>query len=334
LTDGERALQIRVDQKLNVTLILDLIHVLEKLWKAAYCFHAEGSLEADLWVIDRTLRILFGEVGQVVKGIRQSVRAWNRQAREATILSRAKLPLGRSSLTPCLWHRPESDHRLVAGQAEGNGLVRGVEDLYTFDPGVLLELPGFGEKKVAQIRAGIEKSRSQPFHVVFPSLGIPDIGQKVTELLIDAGFRDIDSLLDAAEKGDPAPLLAIHGIGERTAETLLRELRSPQMRRRIEKLRKAGVQLSEGEFPAAAPGLPRTFEGQTWCVTGSFETFTPREKATEEIVRRGGTVGSSVTSKTTHLLVGASPGSKLEKARKVGAKVVTEKEFLALLAKS
>src|SRR6516165_6628161 len=73
LTDGERALQIRVEQKLNVTLILDLMHVLEKLWKAAYCFQAEGSLEADLWVIDRTLRILFGDVGQVVKGIRQSV---------------------------------------------------------------------------------------------------------------------------------------------------------------------------------------------------------------------------------------------------------------------
>ena len=73
LTDGERALQIRVDRKLNVTLILDLMHVLEKLWKAAYVFHAEGSLGADLWVIDRTLRILFGEVGQVVKGIRQSI---------------------------------------------------------------------------------------------------------------------------------------------------------------------------------------------------------------------------------------------------------------------
>jgi hypothetical protein len=73
LTDGERALQIRVDRKLNVTLILDLLHVLEKLWKAAYVFHAEGSLAADLWVLDRTLRILFGEVGQVVKGIRQSI---------------------------------------------------------------------------------------------------------------------------------------------------------------------------------------------------------------------------------------------------------------------
>jgi hypothetical protein len=73
LTDGERALQIQIDRTLNVTLILDLIHILEKLWKAAYVFHAEGSLKADLWVLDHTLRILLGDVGQVVKGIRQSI---------------------------------------------------------------------------------------------------------------------------------------------------------------------------------------------------------------------------------------------------------------------
>jgi hypothetical protein len=73
LTDGERALQILVEGTLGVTLILDLLHVLEKLWKAAYVFHAGGSLEAELWVLDRTLRILLGEVSQVVKGIRQSV---------------------------------------------------------------------------------------------------------------------------------------------------------------------------------------------------------------------------------------------------------------------
>ena len=73
LTDGERALQIRVASTLNVTLILDLIHVLEKLLKAAYVFHPEGSLKAELWVMDRTFQILFGEVGQVVKGIRQSI---------------------------------------------------------------------------------------------------------------------------------------------------------------------------------------------------------------------------------------------------------------------
>src|SRR5271168_4900857 len=73
LSDGERALQIRVDRKLKVTLILDLMHALEKLWKAAYAFHREGSLEADLWVMDRTVRILEGGVGQVVKGLRQSI---------------------------------------------------------------------------------------------------------------------------------------------------------------------------------------------------------------------------------------------------------------------
>lgn len=73
LTDGERALQIRVDHKLGVTLILDLMHVTEKLWKAAYVFHPEGSLEAELWVLDRASRILSGEVSQVVKGLRQIV---------------------------------------------------------------------------------------------------------------------------------------------------------------------------------------------------------------------------------------------------------------------
>jgi hypothetical protein len=62
-----------VEQKLNVTLILDLMHALEKLWKAAYVFHAEDSIQADLWVLDRTVQVLFGEVGQVVKGIRQSI---------------------------------------------------------------------------------------------------------------------------------------------------------------------------------------------------------------------------------------------------------------------
>jgi hypothetical protein len=75
VTDGERALQIRVAKQLgpSVTLILDLLHVLEKLWKAAYIFHAEGSPEAEDWVRLRALRILQGDVGQVVKGLRQTV---------------------------------------------------------------------------------------------------------------------------------------------------------------------------------------------------------------------------------------------------------------------
>ncbi len=211
-----------------------------------------------------------------------------------------------------------------------SGLVHDVDDLYFFDPAKLLEMPGFGEKKVALIRDGIQKSRAQPFHIVFPSLGIPDIGQKVTELLIEAGYRDIDSLLAIADAGDAAPLLEIHGIGERTAETLLAELRRPVMRHRIERLRTAGVQLVEAGAPRP-PGIPQSFEGQTWCVTGSFEAWSPREKAMEEVAKRGGKVSPSVTSRTTHLLVGASPGSKLQKAQKLGVKLVSEPEFLSLL---
>jgi hypothetical protein len=65
-------LQIRIEAALGVTLILDLLHVLEKLWKAAYVFHAEGSLDAQCWVLDRTWQILRGEASQVVKGLRQS----------------------------------------------------------------------------------------------------------------------------------------------------------------------------------------------------------------------------------------------------------------------
>ena len=214
-----------------------------------------------------------------------------------------------------------------------NGLVHDIHDIYTFDTVKLLELPGFGEKKVAAIREGIGKSRDRPFHTVLQSLGIPDIGQKATELLIEAGCTDIDALLALADAGDPAPLLEIHGIGERTAETLIRELCRPETRRRIEGLRKAGLAMAEsGEN--TADRLPQTFLGQTWCVTGSFSSFSPREKAMEEVRRRGGKVSAGVTSKTTHLLAGKNPGSKAEKAKKLGTAIVTEEEFLALLENS
>ncbi len=209
------------------------------------------------------------------------------------------------------------------------GLVADVDDIYFFDTAKLLELPGFGEKKVAVLRQGIDKSRGQPFHVVFASLGLPDIGQKVTELLMDAGFTDIDALLSLAQAGDPAPLLAIHGIGERTAETLLRELRRPETLRRIARLREAGLPFAETAARRAPAEGP--FAGQVWCVTGTFASFSPRERAMEEVTRRGGRVSASVTSKTTHLLAGENAGSKLARAQALGVKVVNEAEFLSLI---
>jgi DNA ligase (NAD+) len=220
---------------------------------------------------------------------------------------------------------PETVEALVS-----QGLVHDPEDLYTFDPAALLNVPGFGEKKVDQIRKGIEASRKQPFRVVFPSLGIPEIGGKVAELLIEAGWGDIDRLIILAAAGTPDPLLEIHGIGERTAGVLLQELASPAMRRRIERLKAAGLTFREAPRKASK-GLPQTFSGQSWCVTGSFERFQPREKAMEEVTRRGGRTVSSVSAKTTHLLAGAGAGSKLAKALDLGVTVVSEADFLRLL---
>ncbi len=210
------------------------------------------------------------------------------------------------------------------------GFVRDVQDLYRFNPDDLLGLQGFGEKKVALIKAGLKKSKHQPYRVVLPSLGIPEVGQKAVELLIEAGFRDIDSLLNAADKQDPYLFTAIHGIGERTALTLIRELSSPEVRHRIEELKKAGLCFSEEVLPVSEPP-EAVFSGQTWCVTGSFTHFKPRELAMEEVKRLGGRVSSSVTGKITHLLAGPGAGSKLDRARSLGVQVVSEEEFLKLL---
>jgi len=212
------------------------------------------------------------------------------------------------------------------------GWISNVSDLYTFNPELLLELPGFGEKKVKLIKEGIERSKNQPFRIVLKSLGIPEIGPKVIELLTEAGYTDIDSLFELADKGDYSGLLKIHGIGDKTAMTVVEELKKPEIRLLVEKLKKAGLKFSEREGEEKTEkALPQIFAGQTWCVTGSFENFKPRELAMEEVKKRGGRVTSNVTSKTTHLLTGTGAGSKLDKAVSLKVKIVKEDEFLKLL---
>ncbi len=212
------------------------------------------------------------------------------------------------------------------------GWVKDIADIYYFDPDNLVNLPGFGEKKVKLIREGIERSKEKPFHTVLQSLGIPEVGGKVVELLIDAGYRDIDSLFELADRKNYEALLQIHGIGEKTAKTIIEEFSKPELREIVVRLKKAGLNFAEKE--ERREELPSVFEGQVWCVTGSFENFKPRELAMEEVKKRGGRVVSSVTSKTTHLLAGKNPGSKLNKALSLGVKVVSEDEFLKLLKKS
>ncbi len=209
------------------------------------------------------------------------------------------------------------------------GFVRDIQDIFTFDPDRLNGFPGFREKKIHAIKEGIERCRLRPFRTVLASLGIPELGTRGAELLIEGGFRTMDSLLDAAEKEDLAVLTGIDGIGEVTAGIIISELNKSDVRARIEGLRSAGLCFSAPEEVPSSE--PRIFEDQSWCVTGSFINFKPRSLAVEEIKKRGGKSVASVTGKTTHLLAGEGAGSKLKKARDNGAVIVTEDDFMKLL---
>jgi DNA ligase (NAD+) len=209
------------------------------------------------------------------------------------------------------------------------GLVKDVPDLYTFKPKQLLGREGFGERKAALIEEGIEKSRDRPYAVVLASLGLDEVGPRVAELLIEGGYTSIDLLLEDARKDDPALFTRIPGIGPKTARKIIAQLKDPSIIEMIERLRQAGLHFSAEK--AAAEDGDRIFEGQTWCVTGSFHHFKPRERAMDEVKRRGGRVVSTVTGQTTHLLKGENPGSKLDKALGLKIRVVGEEEFLKLI---
>ncbi len=209
------------------------------------------------------------------------------------------------------------------------GCIRDIPDLYSFNYDKLKDSPGFGEKKINLIKKGIEKSKEMPFSRVLPSLGIPELGKKAASLLINAGFRNIDMLLEAADSGNSEALTKVKGIGEKTAEIIIREFSNPVFRSMIAALKKAGLSFSEPE--GSAGRYPQTFSGQVWCVTGSFKNFKPRSLAADEIEKRGGRTVSAVTGKTTHLLAGSGGGSKLSKAAALGIPVVSEEVFVRML---
>ncbi len=209
------------------------------------------------------------------------------------------------------------------------GLIQDTPDIFTADYETLAEEKGFGEKKIKLIRDGIKKSLDNSFVTVLTSLGIPDLGRKASELLIEAGFYNIDKLTEAAKEGNSEVFTSIHGIGERTADVIIEALSDPAMLERIEALKQAGLCFEAD--PAETSPAEGIFSGQSWCITGSFENYKPREAALEEIKKRGGKTVGQVTGNTTHLLCGAGGGSKKTKAEKLGVKIVSEQEFLTML---
>jgi DNA ligase (NAD+) len=217
---------------------------------------------------------------------------------------------------------PETLEVLVA-----RGLVRDAADLFTCDFDALGNVPGFGEKKIAGLKEGVALARTRPYTTVLASLGVPDLGKKLVELLVGAGYLRFDQLVEVLTQ-NPQALLEVHGIGPKTIETLQQELLSPAVLDLAARLQAAGLSF---EAPPPQAAASQTLAGTLWCVTGSFAAFNPRSLAEDEIVRRSGKVASAVSGKTTHLLAGTGAGSKLEKAQSLGVNIVNEAQFVELL---
>ena len=166
--------------------------------------------------------------------------------------------------------------------------------------------------------------------MVLSSLGINEIGKKSAEILISGGFDSIDKL----ESASVEDLMKIDGIGEKTASIIVSSFKNQRLLETVEKLRGAGLHFSVDEDERGSDDVEQSLEGTLWCVTGSFEHFNPRSKAMEEIEKRGGRTGSSVTGKTTHLLAGKGGGSKLQEAMRLGVRIVDEEEFISMLGSS
>ena len=215
------------------------------------------------------------------------------------------------------------------------GFVKTISGLYEFDFNNLRFVEGFGGtegKKIEGIKLALQQSLNTPFRNVLVSIGIPEFGKKAVDLVCDAGFDSMDKLIELADKNDIEALSAIKGIGPKTAEIIIDGLKSDTVRKLIEDLRKAGLHMEDEKEDG--PVLEQIFQGQSWCVTGSFENFNPRTKAMDEIKRRGGAEVSGVSRKTTCLLAGSGAGSKLDKAREFGVRIVTEDEFMKMIGSS
>lgn len=209
-----------------------------------------------------------------------------------------------------------------------NKMIIQISDIYTFDFWKLLGTEGYGEKKIRNIFQSVEESKKNPFSIVLASLGLKDIGGKAAEILVN-NFHSVDKIIEAAQKKNLQFFTDIDGFGETLAQSVIDSFNDEKLLEQIKILKNVGLKFAEDEKSEQETNL--FLSGTRWVVTGSFATFKPREKAAELIKKYGGEVLSSVSGKTTHLLCGEEAGSKLEKARSVGANIVDEQTFIKMI---
>jgi len=201
-----------------------------------------------------------------------------------------------------------------------SGFIHDLADVFDLPWDTIGQMEGYGEKRVENLRAGIEAAKNRPAARLLTGLGIRFVGSVVSEIVM-AAYADLYELSAA----DAESLSAIEGIGPKIAASLVEFFSVEPNRALIDKFARLGVRVT-GEKRTAAPGVAQLFADLTFVITGTLPSMS-REEATEYIVARGGKVTGSVSAKTDFLLAGEKAGSKLEKAQKLGVAVIGEEEL-------
>ncbi len=206
-------------------------------------------------------------------------------------------------------------------QLVGHGLVHTVADIYHLDEAALCGLERMASRSAQKLLAEIDRSRHTSLPRFLYALGIRQVGEGTAKSLA-IYFGDLDPLMAAT----PELLQNIPDVGPIVAESVAHFFAQPHNRDVIAALRAAGVQ-----WAVVQPQKGGRFQGMTLVLTGALDNMT-REEAKTAIENAGGKVSSSVSAKTSYVVVGKDPGSKAEKAAKLGVKQLTEAQFLAMFS--
>lgn len=228
-------------------------------------------------------------------------------------------------------HRRAMDIRglgpALIDQLVDRGLIRSLPDLYRLDLDQVAALEHMGSKSAGNLLRQIVASKVRGLGRVLTGLDIRHVGERNARLLAEA-FGGIDALMDAPEER----LARVAGIGPIAAASLRQFLHGAAGRQAIQHLRSFGVAMAEPRRPAPAKD-GATLAGRTLVVTGTLPHF--RREEIEDLIRElGGAITSSVSGNTDYLIAGENPGGKLDKARELGIKVLSEREFLGLIGRS
>ena len=202
-------------------------------------------------------------------------------------------------------------------------LVKSVADIYSLTKEKLLELERMGEKSAQNIVEEIENSKRLPLERVIYGLGIRFVGERTAGFLAEH-FGSLDALMKAGLE----ELEEVNEVGPRIAESIRQFFDEPRNLELVEKLRKAGLQ-----FKGKKKERGTRLAGATFVLTGTLANYS-RDQAKKMIEDAGGRVSGSVSKKTDYVVAGEEAGSKLDKARELGVKVIGEKEMLELVGRS